>query len=532
MPIRLSGLTSGLDTDAIVQELVSAYSLKTENYTKEQTKLSWKQEAWKTLNSKIYSLYTSVSNLRYSSAYATKKANSSDVTKASVKASEGAVNGTQKLNVLSTAQSGYLTGAKLDYEEKKGTDGKVKSPTLQDLGFEGESASFAIKTKDEDGNDKITTVDLTAESTLEDVISSLQEAGLNASFDTNNKRIFVSSKATGAEGDFDIVATGKDEVSTDEDGNETTTYVEDADSVNALKALGLYYDDEYEEGEANKIDGLDAQIRLNGVLYTSANNSFSINGLSINAQGVTGDGDENAITITTSTDTQAIYDKIKDFLTEYNNVINEMTKLYNADSARGYEPLTDEEKDAMSETQIEKWETKIKDALLRRDSTLDNVMSAMMTSMSQAVEIDGQKYSFSSFGIHTMGFLNAAENEHNAYHIDGDEDDENTSGNQDKLMAAITNDPNTVVDFMKQMTTNLYNAIDQKMKSTELSSAYKVYNDKEMDKQYKNYTKLISNWEDKVAEKEEYYYKKFSAMESALATLQNQTNSLAGLLGG
>ena len=38
---------------------------------------------------------------------------------------------------------------------------------------------------------------------------------------------------------------------------------------------------------------------------------------------------------------------IKSFLKDYNSIINEMDKLYNADSARGYEPLTDDEKDAV-----------------------------------------------------------------------------------------------------------------------------------------------------------------------------------------
>lgn len=73
MAIRLSGLTSGLDTEALVSELVKAYSKKTEKYEKEQTKLSWKQESWKNLNAKIYSLYTNVGNLRYSSAYTIRK---------------------------------------------------------------------------------------------------------------------------------------------------------------------------------------------------------------------------------------------------------------------------------------------------------------------------------------------------------------------------------------------------------------------------------------------------------------------------
>ena len=98
-------------------------------------------------------------------------------------------------------------------------------------------------------------------------------------------------------------------------------------------------------------------------------------------------------------------------------------------------------------------------------------------------------------------------------------------------MKAIEEDPDKIMEFMKQLTSNLYSEIDKKMKSTELSSAYKVYNDKELDKELKKYASLISKWEDKVSEKEEYYYKKFSQMETALAKLNSQTSSISGLLG-
>jgi len=277
--------------------------------------------------------------------------------------------------------------------------------------------------------------------------------------------------------------------------------------------------------KAKKVDGEDAEIWLNGVQYTGSSSTFTINNLTIEALATTGNDE---ISITTSTDTQGIYDKVKDFLTEYNNIINEMTKLYNADSSKGYDPLTDDEKDSMSDKEIEKWETKIKDSLLRNDTTLSGVMSAMTTAMSQAVEINGKKYSLSSFGIHTLGYLNAADNEQNAYHIDGDEDDTNTSGNADKLMTAISEDPDTVMQFMQQVTTNLYNAIGDKMKSTTLSSAFTIYNDKQMATQYTDYTKLIKEWETKISNKEDYYYKKFSSMESALTKLNSTQSSLSG----
>lgn len=647
MPMRVTGLTSGLDTESIISALVSAYDMKTQKYTKAQTKLSWTQEAWKGLNTKVYSLYTNVSNLRFSSAYSTKKATVSDATKATVTASGEAVSGTQKLSITSTAQTGYMTGGKM--VRANGSKDAITADTkLSELGYTGEETTFQIKIGDKETTD----VKVKADSKISEVVASLKEAGVNANFDANQGRFYISSKTSGAEADFTILPSAAKQ---DADGN-TITYK--TDSYNALYALGLASqsmqsmtenaiaskdlvadsantgssvrvvfgtpqsaeeadaqnalvkafrdgkfsvttDDPADGGEvtasynlegyvfkdgsiyksddtafanpiasyaeqnislnaaaedsadqvtlnggstasyttfdtaadskrfATKIDGKDAAIVLNDVEYTSSTNSFSINGLSINTLAET-DGD---ITITTATDTQAIYDKIKDFLTEYNSIINEMNKLYNAESSYGYEPLTDDEKDAMSDTEIEKWEAKIKDSLLRNDTTLNGVMMAMINTMGSAYEINGEKYTLSSFGISTLGYLNAAENEGYAYHIDGDSDDENTSNKEDKLMKAITENPDTVIDFMKQLTGSLYTNLGNKMKSTALSSAYTIYNDKEMSSQYSEYSKTISSWQDKLTEKEDYYYNKFSKMEAALTKLQSQTSSLSGLFG-
>ncbi len=881
MAIRLSGMASGLDTDSIVQALVSSYSYKKSKYEKAQTKLGWTQEAWKSLNTKVYSLYSNVSNLRFSTAYSLKKTSVSDSTKASVKAGSSAPNGTQTLKITNTAKAGYLTGEEINASSS--------STTLAQLGYTGGDAKINVNTKD--GTKSIT---LSATSTMSDVEKQLKEAGLNASYDSTYKRFYISAKETGADNDFTltgantggatalyklgiavgtstsnpysqydslyggsdaatqqkiedavaaykssssniekytvqsnnllnaitygtayadvqdfysslsgtttgsgkaidtaeletlqklgsardsaIIVKGSDgtyttyskTTSTDTDGNavyksedgayisaeerytnggktykknsdgayvnvsdendkysgdtadltktvtykkvsesksyvsgsdaDTKTYTknsddtytcdgktytkrddgkyyaegEAADSKNGVtitekveytsstaisgaeaaadaykditknideKALSTYSSnlstvtafestkdtsltssdkytiagltsdihDAYNNGgkdavsnliagngtdseayaakvaalttsisseqtnlddnklvkelaaikdttsseyktalknmvetvnsahdlssnaqyntKAKKVDGEDAEIWLNGVQYTGSSSTFTINNLTIEALATTGNDE---ISITTSTDTQGIYDKVKDFLTEYNNIINEMTKLYNADSSKGYDPLTDDEKDSMSDKEIEKWETKIKDSLLRNDTTLSGVMSAMTTAMSQAVEINGKKYSLSSFGIHTLGYLNAAENEQNAYHIDGDEDDTNTSGNADKLMKAISEDPDTIMQFMQNVTTNLYNAIGDKMKSTTLSSAFTIYNDKQMTTQYTDYTKLIKEWETKISDKEDYYYKKFSSMESALTKLNSTQSSLSG----
>ena len=79
----------------------------------------------------------------------------------------------------------------------------------------------------------------------------------------------------------------------------------------------------------------------------------------------------------------------------------------------------------------------------------------------------------------------------------GDSEDTATSGKTDKLMTALENDPDSVIDFMKQLTSGLYTALDKQMKGTNLRSTYTIYNDKQMASEYSNYTTLIKQWEKK-----------------------------------
>ena len=81
MPVRISGMNSGLDTEALVKELVSAYSKKKDTYVKKQTKLEWTMDAWKDVNTKVYGFYTkSLSNMRYSTSYNLRSTNISRCT--------------------------------------------------------------------------------------------------------------------------------------------------------------------------------------------------------------------------------------------------------------------------------------------------------------------------------------------------------------------------------------------------------------------------------------------------------------------
>lgn len=310
--------------------------------------------------------------------------------------------------------------------------------------------------------------------------------------------------------------------------DEATAYIEE--KINkANDMLAAFEAGTLKGSKAFKIDGEDAEITLNGAPFTSSSNTFEVNGLTITCKGET---NGEVISLTTENDVSGIYDMVKNFIKEYSSLINEMDKLYNADSAKGYEPLTDEEKDSMSEKEVEKWEEKIKDSLLRRDSTLSTVSSAMKEIMASSFTVGGKSMSLADFGIETLGYFNAADNEKNAYHINGDEDEETLKTKDNTLKEMITKDPNTVVDFFTQLSKSLYGKLDKLMARSDYSSLNSVYDDKKMKEDYDGYTSKIKTAEQKLTDYEDKWYKKFSAMETALAKMQSNASAITGLLGG
>ena len=300
--------------------------------------------------------------------------------------------------------------------------------------------------------------------------------------------------------------------------------------VNNYAAKKAAYESKPANERAVKTDGQDAEILLNGATFTADSNTFEINGLTITCKGLTTGGEK--ITLTTENDVSGIYDMIKGFIKEYGELINEMDKLYNADSAKGYDPLTDDEKDSMSESEVEKWETKIKDSLLRRDSTLNTVSSAMKEIMASGFSVNGKTMYLSDFGIETLGYFTAADNEKNAYHINGDADDDNVKSKTNTLQEMISTDPDSVVSFFTQLGKSMNAKLKSLRGRTEFSSINTVYDDKKMKEEYDNYTTKIKEAEEKLQDYEDKWYKKFSAMETALAKLQSNSSAVTSLLGG
>lgn len=281
---------------------------------------------------------------------------------------------------------------------------------------------------------------------------------------------------------------------------------------------------------ATKVEGKDAVIYLNNAKFTSSSNTFDINGLTITANRTTAEGEE--ITLSTERDTDGIYNMIKDFFKQYNELVNEMDKLFNAESSKGYEPLTDDEKESMSEKEIEEWEKKIKDSVLRRDEELGNVNNTIQNIMLQGFQVGGKTRYLSDFGINTLNYFVAPDNEKHAYHIDGNSDDENSKNNTDKLKNMIAKNPDDVISFFSQLSQSLYNKMNSMSGSTDYSSYGKFYEDKRLSSEYKDYESKIKTMEEKLGDYEDKWYKKFSKMETALAKLQKNASSVTGIFGG
>lgn len=335
------------------------------------------------------------------------------------------------------------------------------------------------------------------------------------------------------------IADVEEYITVDDEGNATATdklIAEEEESFYNKAAYAANVMENYDPSNvsgtgATKVSGQDAIITLNGAEFTNTSNVFDINGLTITALNETKPGE--AVTLTTENDTDGIYDMIKNFLKEYNSVMNEMDKLYNAASSKGYDPLLSEEKEVMSDSEVEEYEKKIKDALLRGDSNLSTVSGGLREVMSKGIAINGKTMYLSDFGINTLGYFNAPDNEKNAYHIDGDPDDGNTSGNADKLKSMISSDPDTVISFFTQLSQNLYSKMSDMSRSVEGYRSFgNFFDDKKMSSDYTSYTSKISEMEQKLNDYEDKWYKKFSKMETAMAKMQSKTTALSGLIGG
>lgn len=635
MAMRMTGLVSGMDTESMVKELVSASSEKVNKIKQKKQDAEWKKEIWSGLNTKIYNFYkTQLSAFKTVSNYKTKKATASDETKVSVKAGSGATNGTHSVSVEQTASSAYLTGdnikikgnsytryndaglatkfadmvdaqganlglagqkiaisagndtipalelelggsgdngvesisalnAKLKatsgYENLQASlkDGKLvftnsSEKTLDDgtkvgeiytiesaaLGMSGEvgyekgdadsntmSVGFTAKVKqdftsaDISGSTKLADLGIKVgttfsvngkdfvvddKSTINDFTTAVSKMGVSASFDASHGRFYLNASKTGAANDFNLTS---------------------SDS-SALEALGL-------GSKAEKVDARDAIIYYNNVKYTSDSNTLTVNGLTITAKAKT----DSAVNIEVAADTDSAYNTVKKFVKAYNDLIDEMNKYYNEKDA-GYDALTEEERSKLSDTQIEKWEEKAKQGLLRRDSTLQTLLSGMRTTLNQGVQVTMADGSTKTMTLASLGIVTGDYTENGKLHILGDEDDDQYSSETNTLKNLLESGSDIVGQVIGGSTntsgvgTQMYDYLRKSMTRIEgVRSTQTFYNDKTLDSEIDDYDDDIDKWDEKLQNLEDKYYDQFSKMESAMAKLQSQQSYLSSLFG-
>jgi flagellar hook-associated protein 2 len=446
--------------------------------------------------------------MKTNSTFSAKSATASDSSKVSVKASAGSANGTHSVSVKQLASSGYLTGAELKAENFAGVDEINGSTKLNDLGVLS-GTTFSIKGKD-------FVVD--ENTTLKDLASGLSKLGVNANYDEARGRFYINSSGTGSENNIDISVTGGS-------GND------------ALDILGLSV-----ESGAKKIDAQDAIIEYNGVEYTGSSNTFEINGLSITAKGVTGkyvDGvfkDDNPVQVEVGADTEGVYKSIKNFVNKYNELIDKMNKLYN-ETNEGYDPLTDDERNSLSEDQIKKWEDKAKVGLLRRDDTIGNLLSSMRSILNKGIEVTDKDGNTKTVTLSSLGIVTGDYSEKGKLHILGDEDDPLYSGQDNKLKEALANNSEVFAQAFggskdkPGIAFQMYERLQTAMKKTESSSSLTFYNDISLKGEIEDKEEEIDKWTEKLQKMEDKYYKQFGAMETAMAKLQEQQSYISQLMG-
>lgn len=499
--LRVTSLYSGLDTQSIVTQMVSKQQAKVDSAIKKQKQLEVKMSEWKELNSNIYSFYSSeLFNSRLQSTYSKMETKSSS-NALSVSADSNANIGEYSAKILSMAKTGYVTGSKLD--EKLLSSDKVVDKLGLNEGtylFNGEN------------------IEITNSTTISDFTKALSSKNTNVTFDTNQNRFFIAAKEMGKEKDFDLSSEKTSDELLDALGLSNMYYLDDNGKYYLDKEKTMLVNDDelsnIKQGNASiRILGENANLMVNGAYYESNSNTFNVNGLTMTINNYSDD----EINISTRKDTSNISSVIHNFFDKYNSLMNSMTTRYN--TKNDYKPLTEEEKDVMSDREIEKWEEKVAEGSLGKDSRLGQLINSMKNVLAQGVVMDDDsKMYLSDLGIQTKGYFDTDKNERNSYTI-----------SDDKLEQAITSDEDKVVEFFTKLSNNLYDNLTKEMASSEYSSMYKVYNDKQMTTQYSKYEKEIKEMEERLAKLEDKYYNQFSKMEVALAQLQSNTSAISSL---
>ncbi|SDX28482.1 flagellar filament capping protein FliD [Paenibacillus sp. CF384] len=514
--MRISGLASGLDVDQIVKDMVKAKKGPVNRLNQQKQTLEWQREQYRDITTKLVDFRNNkLFTYGLQSGVAAKGVNvSGNTTAVSAKANPNAITGSLSVEVTSLATAAKVTSTANIALGSDGIAGVDTSKTLSQLKLDGEityndpdgdgKISFDIK----NGNSPAVTITVNVNDKLSDAVAAINGSAANVSafIDSATGRLSLSSKSTGA-------------------GSLVLT-----DTSSFLSSFSL----PLTSPVADK--GTDAVVKINGISTTRSSNVFTENGVEITLNAPTG-GIASTISVVTNTD--KVVDTIKSFIKDFNDVLDSVTSKINEERFRKYLPLTSDDKAAMKEAEITLWEEKAKSGLLRNDSTLTKLESDIRLSSITDVTIDGKKMVIGDLGIDSVAWENRGKL---------------TIKDESKLRAAIEADPERVMKFFTQQTTEtnatlkvsptnpdngVFNRLSNVVMSAldELSSRVgtsKVSTDKNgsflqtsiFSKNLRDIDVKINDENDRLTRLETSYYKKFTAMETAMNRYNSQSSSL------
>ena len=302
-------------------------------------------------------------------------------------------------------------------------------------------------------------------------------------------------------------------------GSDATTPASQGDTNSLLFNLG----------GATEVNGTNGKITVDGVEYTTKDNSVSVGGITYNALEKT----SSPATVTVTQDTEAIVDKVKKFVEDYNKLLSGLYEKYDEKPNKDYKPLTQAQKDQMKDEQIDKWKEKAKAGLLYHDKTLGKLIDELRSAVTRPVEsIDGKFNSAYSIGISTTGLKgklvldetklkNAlAENSDAVYNVFAKLDESKTDSS-----GKTVNNPDgngiaqRIGDILVSSAKTIRGRAGSSADITEDSDLNNLL--RELQTKMSNFKKLMSSFEDKL-------YKKYDAMEVTLAKLGAQLNFVMG----
>ncbi|RKO66884.1 flagellar filament capping protein FliD [Desulfofundulus salinus] len=507
--LRIGGLASGIDTDSIIKELMKAQRIPLDRLNQDKQILLWQQEDYRAIYDSLRAFRDKVFNMRLQATYLAKKASSSNEAAVSASANTNAVPGMYTVTVKQLA-TGVSKGSQAALPEE--TEGGITKTLKAQFNLSYDNLTFTL----EGANGKKDFSFNTNTANIYTVAAEINAAnlGITASYDATLNRFFLTTTSTGAAAKIKV---------TDDPNNFLTGPNEDG-SDNTLKLkMKLYSAGPPESG---LYTGQDAEFDFGDATgLKSATNTVTINGITLTLK----QGGDASATITVSNDTDAVFNAIKDFVNAYNEIIGKINGKLTEPRYRDYLPLTDEQREKLSDEQEKKWEEKARSGLLRGDSLLESVVSRMRATMSAIVPGLAVRYdTLADVGITTLSY-----EERGKLYID-----------EARLKDALQKDPDGVMNLFTKSAENyavkgiamrLYDDVNSAMALISAragtSSSYSTADNSAIGRQIAAMNERISIMEERLQQLEDRYWRQFTAMEQAIQQMNAQSAWLAMQLG-